>query len=58
MNSEQFPRELNFQISRYFIKRMHSNGIISEADFLNWQSLLIEKYDPPVGKIVSNTYPK
>ena len=54
MNDEQFNRELCFQTSACFIDTMLRQGLISESDHRLWREKLIEKYSPPVGKIVSN----
>lgn len=54
MNDEQFEREMHFQTALSFIDTMLRNGVISENDYMQWREKLVEKYNPPVGKIVSN----
>ena len=33
---------------------MRTNGIITDGEYEQCRKMLLEKYDPPVGKIVSN----
>lgn len=54
MDNQQFDRELKFQVSMSIVRQMLENGIISTENFEKWRQRLIEKYDPPIGRIVSN----
>ena len=54
VSDEQFEREMRFQTAVSFIDTMLRNGVISENDYHQWREKLVEKYNPPVGKIVSN----
>lgn len=36
------------------VERMRTNGIITDGEYEQCRKMLLEKYDPPVGKIVSN----
>lgn len=54
VNNEQFDRELKYQISMNIVNGMLKNGTITVEDGEKWQQRLIEKYDPPISKIVSN----
>lgn len=54
MDNQQFNRELKFQVSMSIVRQMLENGIISTENFEKWRQRLIEKYDPPIGRIVSN----
>lgn len=54
VNNEQFDRELKYQISMSIVNGMLKNGTITAEDCEKWQQRLIEKYDPPISKIVSN----
>ena len=54
MDNQQFDRELKYQVSMSIVRQMLENGIISTEDFGKWRQRLIEKYDPPIGRIVSN----
>lgn len=54
MNREQFDREMKYQVSMSIVRSMLDKGLISADDFYRWQQRLVERYDPPIGRIVSN----
>ena len=54
MDNQQFDRELKYQVSMSIVRQMLENGIISTENFEKWRQRLIEKYDPPISRIVSN----
>ena len=54
MDREQFDREMKYQVSLSIVQSMLEKGLISADDFSRWQQRLIERYDPPIGRIVSN----
>ena len=54
MDNQQFDRELKYQVSINIVRQMLEKGIISTESFEKWRQRLIEKYDPPIGRIVSN----
>ena len=54
MNKQQFQRETLYQATMYAVERLHRNGIITDAEYEICRIMMLEKYDPPIGKIVSN----
>ena len=54
MDREQFDREMKYQVSLSIVQSMLEKGLISTDDFSRWQQRLIERYAPPIGRIVSN----
>ena len=54
MTEKQFARELEYQASLSIVEAMKRAGLIDCADYEKWQQRLIEIYDPPIGRIVSN----
>ena len=54
MNKQQFQRETLYQATMSAVERLHKNGIITDAEYEKCRKMMLEKYDPPVGKIVSN----
>ena len=54
VDNEQFDREMKYQVSMSIVRNMLEKGLISTDDFSRWQQRLIERYDPPIGRIVSN----
>ena len=43
-----------YQATMYAVERLHRNGIITDAEYEICRIMMLEKYDPPIGKIVSN----
>lgn len=54
MNKQQFRREALYQATLCAVERMRNDGIITDAEYEQCRRMLLVKYDPPVGKIVSN----
>ena len=54
MDKQQFRREALYQATLCAVERMRTNGIITDGEYEQCRKMLLEKYDPPVGKIVSN----
>lgn len=50
MTSEQFDRELLFQISVSLVEKMLKNSIISSDKAEDLTALFAEKYNPPIGR--------
>ena len=54
MDKGQFDRELRYQVSMSIVRNMLEKCLIRPDDVPRWQQRLIERYDPPIGRIVSN----
>lgn len=54
MDKQQFRREALYQATLCAVERMRTNGIITDGEYEQCRKMLLEKYDPPVGKTVSN----
>ena len=54
VDKEQFDREMKYQVSMGIVRNMLEKGLIGAEDFSKWQQRLLERYDPPIGRIVSN----
>lgn len=54
MDNQQFNREFKFQVSMSIVRKMLETGVIDAEAFSKWQERLIDRYDPPIGRIVSN----
>ena len=50
----QFDRDLRYQVSMSIVRSMLKKELIGTEDASRWQQRLIERYDPPIGRIVSN----
>ena len=55
MTKDQFSRELLFQVSVALVDEMLKKGVIKQDDKAKWREHLIQKYDPPLGQIVSES---
>ena len=53
MSEEQFDRELKFQVSMALVDEMVEKGIIGQEDYEKWLCHMTQKYNPPIGRIVS-----
>ena len=53
MSEEQFDRELKFQVSMALVDEMLEKGIIGSEDYEKWLRRLTQKYNPPIGRVVS-----
>ena len=49
VNSEQLQRELRFQLTMSVARRMLSKGLISEAEYRDFEREMAEKYVPVIG---------
>jgi len=49
VNSEQFKRERQYQTTIAIVKTMLKNGLISEDEFCQIDTMLLEKYRPLLG---------
>ena len=51
MNREDFRRERLYQASIAVARTMHNKGLISEVEFSQIDSILLEKYRPLLGML-------
>jgi len=49
MNSEQFKRERLYQSTIAIVKMMQKNGLITEDEFCQIDTMFLEKYRPLLG---------
>ena len=54
MTSEEFDRELQYQTITYFIKKMLSEGLITEEEFHRIDEANRQKYQPITGSLLSH----
>ncbi len=53
MSEEQFDRELKFQVSMALVDEMLQKGILGPEDYEKWLRHMTQKYNPPIGRVVS-----
>ena len=51
MTKEQFQREKMYQATMGMVRRMLSEGLISQAEYRQMEQIFIEKYKPLIGSI-------
>lgn len=54
MTTEQLRRETLFQATMACVERMRRSGLLTDAEYEKCREMMLEKYNPPLGKIVSN----
>ena len=51
MTPEQFEREKNYRVSLTIAKAMLAQRLISDLEYRKINSILLDKYRPPLGSI-------
>ena len=51
MTKEQFQREKMYQAAMGMVRRMLSEGLISQAEYRQMEQIFLEKYKPLIGSI-------
>ena len=51
MTPEQFEREKNYRVALAIAKTMLAQRLISDLDYKKIDSILLDKYHPPLGSI-------
>ena len=54
MTKDQLQREINYQATMCCVAQMRNTGIITDTEYEKCREMMLQKYDPPFGKIVSN----
>ena len=58
MNSEQFKRERLYQSTIAIVRMMQKDGLITEDEFCQIDTMLLEKYRPLLGSLNAKIQPK
>lgn len=54
MESSRFNDELNYQVTMKMVASMLKQGIIDEEDYKEINRKFTEKYNPPIGTLLSD----
>ena len=54
MSREEFRNEKLYQTTMYFVRKMLSEGIISEEEYRQIDTIFLEKYKPVFGTLFSD----
>lgn len=55
MTKEQFQREKMYQATMGMVRRMLSEGLISQEEYARVEQVFLEKYKPLIGSIYAET---
>ena len=55
MTKEQFQREKMYQATMGMVRRMLSEGLISQVEYGQMEQIFLEKYKPMIGSIYAET---
>lgn len=53
MCNELFNSELGYQVSLSIIEALLRSGLLTEGEFARARTLLLEKYHPPIGRLLA-----
>ena len=51
MTREEFHNEKMYQATMGMVRRMHSEGLISQAEYGQMEQIFLEKYKPLIGTV-------
>ena len=51
MREKEFNNEMNYQMTMHIARRMLSDGLISETDYHEIETIFLEKYQPEFGTL-------
>lgn len=54
MTKDQFKREVTFCATMQCIGQMLKAGMLTQSEYEKCRKMMLQKYNPPVSKIVSN----
>ena len=54
MTKEQFQREKMYQATMGMVRRMLSEGLISQVEYTRVEQIFLEKYHPVLGAVFSD----
>ena len=53
MNEKQFEAEMNYQAARQIIEGFRQQGLLTEEEFVQIDTILLQKFRPPLGTLRS-----
>ena len=56
MTEQDFDREINYWLTMSYVKQLKSNGTISDEEYKQIDMLLLKKYRPILGTLLSENY--
>ena len=56
MNDKEFENEFNYAIAMHYMNILKGRGIITEEEFKNADKMLLKKYSPIIGSLLSDNF--
>lgn len=56
MTEQGFDREINYWLTMSYVKQLKSSGTISDEEYKQIDMLLLKKYRPILGTLLSENY--
>lgn len=56
MTEQDFDREINYWLTMSYVKQLKSSGTISDEEYKQIDMLLLKKYRPILGTLLSENY--
>ena len=53
MDQAQFQREQSYLICLSYLKKLREHGLMTEPEFSEAQQILVKKYAPPLGTLLT-----
>ena len=53
MNSKDFNREMQYQITMSYVRQLKQNGTITDEEYKKIDTLMLKKYRPILGTLLS-----
>ena len=56
MTDKEFEREFNYSLMLHYLKILKGRGIITDEEFKDADMLLLKKYNPVIGSLMSENF--
>lgn len=53
MSSSEFNSEMNYQITMSYVRQLRKNGTITEEEYREIDKIMLKKYRPVLGTLLS-----
>ena len=53
MNSSEFDSEINYQITMSYVRQLRKNGAVTEDEYREIDTIMLKKYRPVLGTLLS-----
>lgn len=53
MNKSEFNSEMNYQITMSYVRQLRKNGTVTEDEYREIDTIMLKKYRPVLGTLLS-----